>query len=256
MKTIDQAMAARKARLTLLRPVTAASAAALAHWYDVELTYSSNAIEGNTLTRIETAVVLEKGITVSGKPLRDHLEAVGHKDALDYVRQLARENEPIREIDIRRLHELVMVRVDPVEAGKYSDHQRLIGGSQVVLPPAHEIAPLMADFASWLQAAKPSAETAFAAHAKFETIHPFSDGNGRTGRLLMNLLLMKSGYPPVVIGPEHRVAYLEGLETLQLRNDLLPYRQFMAERLAVSLDHHIEVLSRSQKQSPTSTSPL
>jgi len=233
-----------KERLDHLRPLDPRSLEALAAWYDVELTYSSNAIEGNTLTRSETAIVLEKGITIGGKPLKDHLEALGHRDALHLVRALAAAGETLREIDIREIHRLIQTRVDPEEAGRYSRHQRMIAGSSLVLPGPVEIPALMGDFAAWLAAAPIGPETAFAAHARLVAIHPFNDGNGRTARLLMNLLLIKAGYPPVVIGPEHRAAYIDALQALQLRNDTLPYQRFMTERLEASLDHHLVMLER------------
>ena len=116
------------------RPLAPGTVAQLDAWYDVELTYSSNAIEGNTLTRSETAIVLEKGITVRGKPLKDHLEAADHKDALDYVRALAGRDEPLREADIRELHKLVVGRSLPKEAGRYATVQRFIQGSLVSFP--------------------------------------------------------------------------------------------------------------------------
>jgi Fic family protein len=231
-----------KERLDRLRPLNPQSLDALATWYDVELTYSSNAIEGNTLTRSETAIVLEKGITVSGKPLKDHLEALGHRDALHLVRALATAGERVREIDIREIHRLIQTRVDSEEAGRYSRHQRLIAGSPLVLPTPAEIPALMSDFVAWLDAAPAGPETAFAAHARLVAVHPFSDGNGRTARLVMNLVLMRAGYPPVVIGPEHRVAYIDALQALQLRGNARPYGRFMAERLEASLDHHLAML--------------
>ena len=242
MTTIDDGFAAKKATLDELRPLSRTSYEALAAWYDVELTYTSNAIEGNTLTRSETAIVLEKGITVNGKPLRDHMEAVGHKDALDYVRGLARRDEPIREIDIRHIHALLLGRSDPENAGRYSTVQRMISGSPLVLPGPAEISPLMADFSSWLFNASPNAETAFTAHARLVAIHPFSDGNGRTARLLMNLILFKAGYPPVIIGPEERADYIASLEELQLRRGSDMYLRFMKRRLDASLDNYIGVL--------------
>jgi len=236
---------AKKARLDRLRPLAARSLDALAGWYDVELTWSSNAIEGNSLTRSETAIVLEKGITIGGKPLKDHLEAVGHRDALAYIRALAARSEPIRETDIREIHRLILSRIDPDEAGAYSRHQRMIAGSAVVLPSPAEIPALMGDFVRWLQAAPPDPDSAFTAHARLVAIHPFSDGNGRTARLLMNLLLLRAGYPPVVIGPEHRVRYIDALEALQLLDSRAGYDALMAERLEASLDHYLDLLSRS-----------
>jgi Fic family protein len=233
-----------KERLDRLRPLSPKSLEALAAWYDVELTYSSNAIEGNTLTRGETAIVLEKGITIGGKPLKDHLEAIGHRDALHLVRGLAAAGEAVREIDIREIHRLIQTRVDPEAAGRYSRHQRAIAGSPLVLPTPVEIPALMDDFAVWLAAAPAEPETAFAAHARLVAIHPFGDVNGRAARLLMNLLLIQAGYPPVVIGPEHRAAYIDALQALQLRSDPEPYQRFMTERLAASLDHHLAMLER------------
>jgi Fic family protein len=148
VSAIEERVAQKKAELDRLRPISGPTLAALADWYDVELTYTSNAIEGNTLTRSETAIVLEKGITIGGKPLKDHLEAIGHKDALDYVRALADRTEPLREINVREIHRLVVARVDPNEAGRYSQRQRMIAGSTVMLPSPAEIPALMGDMIS------------------------------------------------------------------------------------------------------------
>ena len=244
MDTIDEALAAKRAELDKLRPVSGKGLQALTAWYDVELTYTSNAIEGNTLTRSETAIVLEKGITIGGKPLKDHLEAIGHKDALDYVRQVGTSSDPIRENDVRQIHSLVIGRVDPQSAGRYAGHQRLISGTSYVPPSPVEIVPLMGDFGHWLAAAPATAEVAIKAHERVAVIHPFEDGNGRTARLLMNLVLLRGGYPPVVIGPEQRPAYIEGLIALTVGGDPQPYREFMAGRLDASLDHHLDMLRR------------
>ena len=141
-----------------------------------------------------------------------------------------------------------MARIDPEEAGRYSAHQRAIAGSPLVLPSPAEIPPLMGDFTAWLAVAPAGPETAFDAHARLVAIHPFSDGNGRTARLLMNLLLMQ-GYPPVVIGPEHRALYIEALQAVQLKADAQPYWRFMAERLEASLDHHLDMPERGTASS-------
>ena len=241
MELLDQ-IQQRKAALDALRPLGAGTTAALDRWYDVELTYSSNALEGNTLTRIETAIVLEKGITVSGKPLRDHLEATGHQEALGYMRSLAAGNEPLREIDIRNLHRLVLSKVSPEEAGKYSSHERAISGSPLRLPSPAEVPALMRDFGLWLEATPATPEAAFDAHEKLVTIHPFSDGNGRTARLLMNLLLLRAGYPPLVILPEDRPAYHESLHAVQIEGNRAVWHMFLQERLAKSLEHTLQVL--------------
>ena len=229
------------AELAALRPLAGKSLAALDRWYDVELTYSSNAIEGSTLTRNETAIVLEQGITVSGKPLKDHLEATGHRDALTYIRALATEPEPVRESDVRNIHRLVMQKVDPDDAGRYSQHLRTIAGSSLVLPSPAEIPGRMGDFAGWMRDTLPTPEAAFDAHEKLVTIHPFSDGNGRTSRLLMNLLLIKAGYPPVVILPEDKLAYFDALDHARSDRRNL-YHAFLFERLEKALDHHLQLL--------------
>ena len=234
----------KKAELDAKRPLTPGSIVQLDDWYDVELTYTSNAIEGNTLTRSETAIVLEKGITVRGKPLKDHLEALDHKEALDYVRALARRDEALREADVRELHRLVLYRSDPEQAGRYATVQRFIQGSTVRFPGPAELPSLMGDFGQWLQRASNDSRDAFEAHARLVTIHPFADGNGRTARLLTNLMLLKGGYPPVIVAPEHRPDYLDALETRQLGGDPAPFESFMAARLIESFDRYLDAIEK------------
>ncbi|WP_035693996.1 Fic family protein [Azospirillum halopraeferens] len=226
------------------------SARAFDAWYDVELTYTSNAIEGGTLTRRETALVIETEITVGGKPLRDHLEAVDHHHALAYVRALAARDEPVREGDVREIHRILFARSLPDDAGRYSDRQRFIAGSDVRFPTPAEIAPLMGDFGQWLQAVEPSPAAAFEAHFRLVAIHPFADGNGRTARLLMNLLLLKAAYPPIAIGPEVRLAYLDAIEQRQSGNGTPGYDAFLTDRLRASLERHVAELDRESGAEP------
>jgi Fic family protein len=138
----------------------------------------------------------------------------------------------------------VLGRADPEEAGRYSRHQRAIAGSPLILPSPAEIPARMGDFARWLAAAPDEPATAFAAHARLAAIHPFSDGNGRAARLLMNLILLRAGYRPMVIGPEQRAAYIDALQAMQLKDDPAPYDALMVERLEASLDHHLEMARR------------
>lgn len=245
---LSEAITEKRARLDALRPLTARSVEVLDRWYDVELTFTSNAIEGSTLTRSETAVILEKGITVGGKPLKDHLEAVDHADALAFVRRLAQRDEPLREGDVREIHRLVLARSDAVEAGSYSRHQRAVPGSAVRFPSPAELPALMGDFGLWLTSIEAGPESAFEAHYRLVTIHPFSDGNGRTARLLMNLILLRAGYPPVTIGPEERVAYLDALEARQAHDREQPWRDLMLGRLEASLDMTLDHLARAMRQ--------
>jgi len=232
----------KKEKLDALRPFSQEVLAELDAWYDVELTYTSNAIEGNTLSRQETALVLEKGLTVRGKPLKDHQEAVDHLDALRLVRELVEQDHPITEGNVRDIHRLVVGRTLKTEAGVYSQHRRRIAGSMVVFPNPVKIPGLMKEFGNWLSQSKPSAETALEAHLRLVSIHPFSDGNGRSARLLMNLILMKDGYPPMVIRPEDRPDYLDGIEEYQLHQETSDYRAFMLGRLNASLDDYLRFL--------------
>ena len=244
-----------RAELERRRAGAEKSWAELSAWYDVELTYTSNAIEGNTLTRIETAEIYQKGIAapaVIAKPLQYQLEVVGHKEALAFVREFAAAPDPIREVDVRSIHRLLLARIQPSEAGKYADRERFIQGSPVVLPPSWELKPLMSDFGQWLASAEATPETAFEAHARLVTIHPFVDSNGRAARLLMNLILLRAGYPPVAIAPEHRIRYLEAIQNLQLEYLDEPYRQFLYERLEAALDEH---LSRLAGHAPANPEP-
>lgn len=234
----------KKARLDQLRPYSQQALAELEAWYDVELTYTSNAIEGNTLTRQETALVLEKGLTVRGKPLKDHQEAVDHLDALRFVRELVAQDRPITQADVRDIHRLVVGSTMRTEAGIYSQHRRRIVGSMVVFPNPVKIPDLMEEFGNWLSVSQPSPETALQAHLRLVSIHPFSDGNGRTARLLMNLILMKAGYPPLVIGPDDCLEYLEGIEKHQLGQDSAAYDAFMLRRLDASLEDYWKFLER------------
>ena len=146
-----KAIERKKRALDGLRPLTERSLAALDAWYDVELTYTSTAIEGNTLSRSETAIVLEKGITVAGKPLKDYLEAVDHFAAIRFVRALAVQGTPIGEDAICRIHAIVLAKSDPEAAGTYSQFQRRIAGSAVVFPSPVKIPREMAALGRWLE---------------------------------------------------------------------------------------------------------
>lgn len=198
-----------KARLDALRPLADAALAQLQKHYDVELTYTSNAIEGNTLTYRETAEVIEHGITtVGGKSLHEHLEAVDHYRAVLWMREAATSVLPLGEAVVCELHRRIVARSQPDIAGIYSRLPRRVAGSAVVFPNPSKTPALMSEFGVWLEQPPRAPAAAFEAHFRLTAIHPFSDGNGRTARLLMNLLLLRAGYPPVAIRPEDRKPYL------------------------------------------------
>lgn len=244
MDQILRSIAEKKARLDELRPLPAEALANLEHYFDIELTYTSNAIEGNTLSAVETTLVIEQGVTIGGKPLKDHLEAIDHYDAIRYVRELARQGTRLAEGDVRSLHSLVVKRSRPDIAGRYADLPRYVRteSGRFVFPSPVEIPALMGDFARWLGATADTVEKAFTAHRRLVDIHPFNDGNGRTARLLMNLILIRCGYPPVAVRPEDRVEYIRGLQAAQAGQgtegfDLLHYR-----RLEAVLDEYLSYL--------------
>lgn len=230
------AIAAGKARLDALRPLATQALAALRHYYDVELTYSSNAIEGNTLTHGETALIIEKGITIGGKSLTEHLEASDHYAAVQLMRAIATGDDPPGEDTVVRLHHGVVARSRPAIAGMYSRMPRRVAGSAVIFPNPAKIPDLMRQFGSWLADAPADPTTAFEAHLRLVSIHPFEDGNGRTARLLMNLVLICAGYPPIPIRPQQRAEYLRLIEQRQLGAATPDYADFLAAQLVATLD--------------------
>jgi Fic family protein len=255
MDEILASIAARKERLDAIRPVSRAALLALQKSYDVDLTYTSNAIEGNTLTLRETAELIEHGITVGGKPLRDHLEAVDHYNAVLWMRELAAKTTPVDETIVRELHRRIVSRSQPEIGGIYSTLPRRVAGSPVVFPNPVKIPHLMKQYAEWLGKARPAPATSFDAHYRLVAIHPFADGNGRTARLLMNLLLLREGYPPVAVRPEDRKTYLDTLEQASLRDDLNPFQTFMHRRLDAILGEYLSALQEALTPEPEPEKP-
>ncbi len=246
MDELLASIAAKKQRLDAMRPVSRAALLALQKSYDVDLTYTSNAIEGNTLTLRETAELIEHGITVGGKPLRDHLEAVDHYNAVLWMRELAAKATPMDETTVRELHRRIVFRSQPEIGGIYSTLPRRIAGSPVVFPNPVKIPQLMKEYGERLAKTEPEPATGFDAHFRLAAIHPFADGNGRTARLLMNLLLLREGYPPVVVRPEDRKTYLDTLEHASMRDDPKPFQTFMHERLDATMGEYLSALQETQ----------
>jgi Fic family protein len=237
-------IAVQKLRLDNWRPLPPEALANLHHYYDIELTYTSNAIEGNTLSPVETTLVIEKGLTIGGKPLKDHLEALDHYDAIRYVRELARESAPLSESDIRNLHRLVMQRSRSDIARQYADLPRYVRTEtgRHSFPSASEIPSLMGDFAAWLKTAPDRPETAFKAHLQLANIHPFNDGNGRTARLLMNLVLIRGGYPPLAVRPADRLEYIQSLQEAQATANSHRFDDLLYQRLNATLAEYLKAL--------------
>ena len=208
-----------KALIDSRRPLKPEEVRELDAYFRVGTTYSSNALEGNTLTLTETKVLLEDGLTVGGKPLRDCYEAAGHAKAYDFMLKAARsEAFKVSEDIILRLHRLFYQGIEPEKAGIYRDHQVFITGTEYVPPKASELPALMMSFVDELNDTRervhPVRLAAFA-HRKLADIHPFADGNGRTARLLMNLILVNRGYQIIIIPPVLRVDYINALKAAQ-----------------------------------------
>lgn len=233
----------KKLELDSFRPLAPELVHNLDDWFKVELTYTSNAIEGNTLTRRETAVVIEKGLTVGGKSLKEHLEATNHAHALDFVRSLIKKKpSQFTAKDVLAIHDIILNGIDDENSGHYRSVPVRISGSAVVLPNPRKVPELMDDFLVWLISKHDLHAIAFAgeAHYRLVSIHPFVDGNGRTARLLMNLLLMMSGYPPAIIRKRDRLAYIGALEKAQLGGSKEPYEKIIAKAVERSLDIYLK----------------
>ncbi len=248
-----ETVAAKKSWLDSLRAAGAPGHLdALERHQRIDITYTSNALEGNTLTAGETALVLEKGITVSGKPLKDHLEAIDHARAYDWVLDIAREGvRGIAEADLRTLHGLVVANSAPEIAGRYADRARFVNTDSGLreFPAPVDVPGLMRDFCAWLRTAGPGPACAFQAHLRLVAIHPFNDGNGRTARLLMNLLLVRDGYPPIAIRPDDRPAYISALERAQGDRGEDAFDALLLRRLDETLDLYI---GAAQQAAPSS----
>ena len=233
-----------KAWLDGFRPFDSTLVAELKKLYDVRFTYNSNAIEGNTLTQSETELVLTKGITVGGKTLDEHLEVIGHKEAIDYIENLAQKDTEINEWEIKQIHNLILRKINPEEAGSYRTLDVMAAGTNYRYPPHYLLSQLMRDFALWLNSESAlnlhPVEYATIAHYRFVSIHPFRDGNGRSARLLMNLLLIRASYPIVVIDNQIRNDYINALAYGQQNQDDLS--QLFALIFDATISSLVEVL--------------
>lgn len=234
-ETLIEQIVKKKAELDGRRPLTAGELERLSRDFAVEYTYNSNAIEGNTLTLRETDMVL-RGLTIDKKPLKDHLEAVGHKEAFEYVEELVKSNAPLTEFVIKRIHSLVLAD-KPLDRGVYRRVPvRILGAKTEPVQPyliEPKINELLAQYAeSKLNIIEKLADF----HIRFESIHPFIDGNGRTGRLVVNLELMKAGYPPIDIKFSDRMRYYNAFE------DKKEMTRLFAEYLNKRLDEYLSVL--------------
>ncbi len=246
MEDVLTKLTTKKQRLDAYKPLPVEVVKNLDEWFRIELTYTSNAIEGNTLTRQETALVVEEGITVQGKSVQEHLEAINHAKAFDFIQKelIQKRRVDITQQDILDIHRVILHKIDDTNAGRYRSVPVRLRGSQTILPNPLKVPALMDEFFRWLQGESTDHPVKIAAdaHYKLVTIHPFVDGNGRTARLLMNLLLMQAGYPSAIIRKEDRSVYINSLEKGQTGGSLDDYYSVIFEAVDRSLDIYLETV--------------
>lgn len=251
-KKIKERLENKVKTLNSYRPLPKSALLKIREQFEIEMTYNSNAIEGNSLTLKETYLVINEGITIKGKPLKDHLEARSHKEALDYLYQLVEKGRKntISETLIRLFHQIVMQDTDREWAGRYRNSSVIIGGADYKPPEAIEVPKLVEELVNWIRKNGNKfnpVEFAALIHYKLVAIHPFFDGNGRTARLLMNIILMKAGYPLAIILKNDRKKYYNVLSRAD-KGDLIPFVRFIAQAVERSLDIYLKILTPKEKK--------
>lgn len=238
---IARRLAEKKARLDSYRPLPAATVQRLYDDLRIVLTYHSNAIEGNTLSLRETQIIIDYGLTVGGHPLREVLEAKNHAEAFAFITETATMADPITRETILTLHRFIM-RTISSEAGEFRKVPVYIRGARLTPPPASQVESLMRQWVTWVREEGTSYEpltAAVIAHHGFEAVHPFTDGNGRVGRLLLNMLLMRSGYPPAMLLYDRRIAYIHALSAADSGN-YAPLLNIIGRAVEAGLDLYLE----------------
>lgn len=232
-----------KQMLSAKKPLTVAEVQQLKEYYRIGLTYTSNALEGNSLTETETKVVIEDGLTVSGKPLREHLEALGHAAAYDHLLTLVGQSN-FNEVDLLQLHRLFYQRIDSAHAGVYRQDRIFVTGTDFKFPDPAEVPELMKEFIDQLAEQEKRlhpVEYAAWVHVRFVTIHPFIDGNGRLARLLMNLVLLQREYIVTLIPPILRFEYIQLVRAGNF-GKYQAFYEFIAQRVLESFKEYTRLL--------------
>jgi excisionase family DNA binding protein len=239
-KVLDE----NKQKLDIKRPLPKETLKSLEENFKLEWTYNSNAIEGNTLTLKETKVVLE-GITIGGKTMREHLEAINHKEAIEFLEELVQDNNELSEIDIKNIHAIVLKGIDNENAGRYRTENVIISGASHIPPDAiivpESMEKLIYRYDEWKEKYHPIIVAALL-HAEFVKIHPFIDGNGRTARLLMNFEVMKNGYPPIIIKNEERHKYYDALDVGALTGDYTDFVKMVTKQAEEMIDLYLKII--------------
>jgi Fic family protein/DNA-binding XRE family transcriptional regulator len=221
----------------------------IAQALELEYTFESNRIEGNTMTLRETDLVINEGLTISGKSMREHLEVINHQEAIAYIKDLMQKNASINEREVLSIHNLILRGIHPEDAGRYRKVQVMIQGSSHMPPQPFLVSKEMEDFFIWYETNKNSLHPIVLAaeiHERIVTIHPFIDGNGRTSRLVMNLILLQHGYIIANIKGDYesRMQYYQALETAQTKNNKEDFLLFIAETEKASLERYLSIIGQ------------
>ncbi|GGF47838.1 Fic family protein [Echinicola rosea] len=229
------------------RPLGSTQLQKMKEYFNVAYTFESNRIEGNTLTLQETHLVVNEGITIGGKSMREHLEAINHAEAVDYLEELIREKADIYSRSLLELHYLILKGIDRENAGKYRNVPVRISGSEHVPPQPYLVDKMMEDYFVHYQEQKNVLHPVILAaemHERLVSIHPFVDGNGRTSRLIMNLVLVGNGYTIANLKGDQtsRLAYYKALEAVQVHNDPVPFYHLVGDAVRDSLQQHLEMV--------------
>lgn len=216
---------------------------------ELEYTFESNRIEGNTLTLRETDLVINEGLTISGKSMREHLEAINHVEAIAYIKQLTQRNFPLNERELLSVHNLILRGIIPEDAGRYRRVQVMIKGSAHMPPQPFIVAKEMEDYFFWFEENKNKMHPVILAaemHERLVTIHPFIDGNGRTSRLIMNLILLQNGYVIANIKGDYdsRMTYYQSLEKAQTSGNKEDFFMFIASVEKECLERYLGIISK------------
>ncbi len=260
MKNLSQLFGEIDALRDRLATLRCKDTSSLLHALDIEYTFESNRIEGNTLTLRETALIIDRGLTVGGKSMREHLEVLNHYEAVVWLRELVREQTPMSETLIKQLHGLVLRGIDRENAGRYRSIPVMIAGSRHLPPQPWQVPMLMEDCLRGYEeerATLHAVEVAARMHERIATVHPFVDGNGRTARLVMNCLLLQQGYPVANVGgdTETRLAYYQSLETANIDGDINPFLRFIAHIVLASAQRLCRLAGEGEQAEESSGKP-
>ena len=245
-KTLLASIEGKKRELDKLRPLPPSIVQKLKEQFLIEWIYNSNAIEGNTLTLQETELVLNRGLTIGNKSLKEHFEAINHKECIELIEKFVEKKEELSTQFIKHLHKIILKNIDDYQAGVYRKPNVRILGAVHIPPDATKIERLMDEFLDWYYSNKHQIsvpELAAWVQYKFVWIHPFIDGNGRTGRLILNFMLMQNGYPPINVKFADRRNYYEGFETYYKNGDSAPMVKMIAQYIEEQLNLYLRILA-------------